>query len=55
MLFETCQRKFNERAYEKHVKICEDVFIKKRKKFDMKEKRVIDKEQIELEKKKKKV
>jgi hypothetical protein len=37
----SCNRKFNENAYEKHVKICQDVFIKKRKAFNMKEKRII--------------
>ena len=35
-----CGRKFNELAYAKHVKICKDVFIKKRKAFDMAQKRV---------------
>jgi hypothetical protein len=29
-----CSRKFNPGPYEKHVKICRDVFIKKRKAFD---------------------
>ena len=38
----SCGRKFNENAYEKHVKICKDVFIKKRKAYDMKEKRIVD-------------
>ena len=44
----SCSRKFNENAYEKHVKICEEVFIKKRKEFNMQEKRIIADEQIEL-------
>ena len=35
-----CGRKFNSTAYPKHVKICKDVFIKKRKAFDMAQKRV---------------
>ena len=37
----SCNRKFNEKAFEKHVKICQDVFIKKRKEFNMKEKRIV--------------
>ncbi|CDW81789.1 UNKNOWN [Stylonychia lemnae] len=47
----TCNRKFNEKAYEKHVKICQDVFVKKRKAFDMKEKRIVCDDQVELVKK----
>jgi hypothetical protein len=39
-----CGRKFNERAYEKHSKICKDVFIKKRKVFDSKEHRIVAEE-----------
>ena len=35
----TCERKFNEKAYEKHSKICVKVFVEKRKAFDMKEHR----------------
>ena len=37
-----CSRKFNENAYEKHVKICYDVFMKKRKEFNSKEQRIVD-------------
>ena len=36
----TCGRKFNPTAYEKHVKICEKVFMKKRKAFNASAKRV---------------
>ena len=36
----TCSRKFNQKAYEKHVKICKKVFVQKRKAFDMKEQRI---------------
>ena len=35
----TCSRKFNPKAYEKHSKICQKVFVEKRKAFDMKEQR----------------
>jgi hypothetical protein len=35
-----CGRKFNETAYEKHVKICRKVFIEKRKEFDSQKHRV---------------
>jgi hypothetical protein len=38
----TCGRKFNEKAYEKHIKVCKDVFVKKRKEFNSKQKRIID-------------
>jgi hypothetical protein len=38
----SCGRTFNENAYEKHVKICKDVFIKKRKVFNSKEARMTD-------------
>jgi hypothetical protein len=40
----TCGRKFNENAFEKHVKICEEVFVKKRKAFNSKAHRIIDQE-----------
>lgn len=36
----TCDRKFNPIPYEKHIRICEKVFVAKRKKFDSKEMRV---------------
>lgn len=36
----TCSRKFNPDAFGKHVKVCEKVFIKKRKEFDSASKRV---------------
>lgn len=35
-----CGRKFNEVAYEKHVKVCKKVFIEKRKEFDSHKHRV---------------
>lgn len=35
-----CGRKFNEVAYEKHVKICKKVFLEKRKEFDSHKHRV---------------
>jgi hypothetical protein len=35
-----CGRKFNETAYERHVKICKKVFIEKRKTFDSQKHRV---------------
>ena len=34
---EICERKFNSGAYKKHVKVCEKVFVKKRKQFNAKE------------------
>ncbi len=45
-----CGRKFNERAYEKHIKICKDVFVKKRKVFNSKAHRLVDPEQTKLQK-----
>ena len=36
----TCGRSFKEEAYEKHSKICEKVFVKKRKIFNTKDKRM---------------
>lgn len=38
----TCGRKFNSAALEKHEKICQKVFIQKRKAFDMKDARKAD-------------
>jgi hypothetical protein len=35
-----CGRKFNEKAFEKHVKICAKVFLQKRKKFDSTKQRI---------------
>ena len=35
----TCERSFNEKALEKHQKICVKVFQNKRKAFDMKDQR----------------
>ena len=32
----SCGRKFNEKAMEKHEKICQKVFVQKRKVFDVK-------------------
>lgn len=46
-----CSRKFNEKAFEKHVKICQDVFMKKRKVFDSKAKRIVDEQHEEIVKK----
>ena len=40
----TCNRKFNDMAYNKHVKICSNVFVKKRKEFNMKQKRIVAQE-----------
>ena len=37
----SCGRKFNEKAYEKHVKVCQEVFVKKRKEFNSKSKRIV--------------
>ena len=42
-----CGRSFKEEAYNKHVNICKDVFIKKRKAFNTKEMRLVD-EQKEI-------
>jgi hypothetical protein len=44
----TCSRKFNENAYVKHVKVCKDVFVKKRKAFDSKAHRIVADEQLEF-------
>lgn len=44
----TCGRKFNEKAYEKHVKVCKDVFVKKRKAFDSKANRIVSNEHAQL-------
>ena len=44
----TCNRKFREEAYEKHVKVCKDVFVKKRKAFNSKQKRILNKEHEQL-------
>jgi len=38
----TCGRKFNSAALEKHEKICQKVFVQKRKAFDMKDARKAD-------------
>jgi hypothetical protein len=40
---------FNEAALEKHARICKDVFVNKRKAFDSKEKRIVNQDQIEIE------
>ena len=37
---DSCGRKFNETAFDRHVKVCKKVFVDKRKKFDMKKQRV---------------
>lgn len=50
----TCGRKFNESAYEKHSRICVKVFVNKRKAFNSKDKRIIDEEQAQLMKRNKK-
>lgn len=47
-----CGRKFNDKAYPRHVKICKKVFVEKRKAFDMTTQRVADNpEQLKLLKK----
>ena len=38
----TCGRKFNQNALQKHTKICQKVFVNKRKAFDIKEARKAD-------------
>jgi hypothetical protein len=38
---QSCGRKFNEKAFAKHAKVCKDVFVKKRKAFDSKAHRLI--------------
>lgn len=43
-----CKRKFNPEAFEKHAKVCKKVFATKRKAFDSKKKRIIDKEHAML-------
>lgn len=40
----TCERKFNEEALQKHMKICKKVFVQKRKVFDSKKHRQIEDE-----------
>lgn len=44
----SCSRKFNPKAYDRHVKVCKDVFVKKRKAFDSKAHRIVDDEQVQL-------
>lgn len=43
-----CGRNFNADAYPKHVKICQKVFQKKRKAFNMQKQRMVDSEQASL-------
>ena len=43
-----CGRKFKPDSLQKHKKICKKVFQSKRKKFDMKNKRIIDGEHLEI-------
>ena len=53
-----CGRRFIDAVYHKHIKICKNVFQKKRKAFDMKQARILDEEhaniikQAELQEKK---
>jgi len=44
----SCGRKFNEKAFEKHVRVCKDVFVKKRKAFNSKAMRIIDQEHAQI-------
>lgn len=43
-----CGRKFIEAVYHKHIKICKNVFQKKRKAFDMKQARILDEEHANI-------
>lgn len=43
-----CQRFFKPESYAKHVKICKKVFMRKRKKFDTKQQRILDKEHADV-------
>ena len=43
---ETCGRRFNEEAYQKHIQVCEKVFIKKRKEFNVTKQRAINEEHL---------
>lgn len=43
-----CGRAFNSIAFPKHVKICQKVFLKKRKAFNTQKQRIIDSEQASL-------
>ena len=43
-----CRRSFNSQALTKHVKICEKVFLKKRKAFNTQKQRIQDSEQASL-------
>ena len=43
-----CGRSFNQMAFGKHVKICEKVFLKKRKAFNTQKQRINDSEQASL-------
>ena len=43
-----CGRSFNQNAFSKHVKICEKVFLKKRKAFNTQKQRINDSEQASL-------
>jgi len=45
---EDCNRKFNEKAFEKHVKVCKKVFMEKRKAYDSKMNRMTE-DQLKLE------
>ena len=37
-----CGRSFNQESLRRHMKICEKIFVQKREKYDMKEKRLED-------------
>lgn len=45
---ELCGRRFASEAYEKHIKICEKVFMKKRKEFNVQKQRIIGDEHSKI-------